>query len=465
MGMVRRIIALLYQAGGEGRPSAARAQEDMISTASISSQPVNAQSADLSGAKALIRILPVVLLIYASFMPPELRLIFAGQNFYAPRLVAFLLAPVLLVRLIQSPPRIGFFDIVFFAGVSWIIISFAVLYGFFVGLLRGGALALDILLPYLIARTFITGLNDFRRLLIIIAPGAILIGMSLVAESFSGQFIVRPFFAQIFGPVSAYEGGDAIGAARLDYVKRLGLLRAYGPFYHPIHAGVFMAILLPLFAASNLRGWPIYLGIASGSFAFFSGSSAAYLSLILAVVLLAYDRITRAVGFATWPLLILGVSMLLLALELFSQNGVIPIISRYTLNPQSASYRQLIWEFGTQSVADNPLFGVGYGYWRRLDWMASTVDNYWLLLAIRHGFIVPMLFIASILAIMVQLSRKATLMTPVDRRFAVGFLVTIFVMSVIGFTVYFAGSVLFLYFLIIGASASLITRTNPPAPG
>jgi len=415
---------------------------------SLASQP--------SGWVALVRILPVAVLLYATFLPPEARLVLAGQNLYAPRLASFILLPFLVQRLASRPPQIRSFDLLFLAGIVWMVLSFTTTYGLGEGFVRGGALALDILLPYLIARAFIENIQDFRRLLVLIAPGAFIVGISLFAESVSGQFLVRPAFAQVFGPLSSYEGGDASGtfSQRIEY--RLGLLRAFGPFPHPIHAGLFMASMLPLFATSGLRNWPYFLGMAAAFFAFFTGSSAAYLSFFIAIGLMLYDRLRERVQIVTWPPFLLGSTLLLLALELVSKNGVIAIISRYTINPQSASYRRIIWEYGTQSVANYPFFGIGFNSWERLKWMGSTVDNYWLLLAMRHGLVVPILFLTVSLILMVRLCRQLRGHAIIDRRFETGLVIAIFLLVVMGFTVAFAGSVLCLFFLLLGAVGSIV---------
>lgn len=407
---------------------------------------------------AVAGVLPVALLIYATFLPPEARLVLAGQNLYAPRIVGFLLIPFLLRQLVAHPPQWRFFDALFFISLTWILISFSAAYGVFDGILRGGALVLDIFLPYVIARAFVQDLNDLRRLLILIAPGAILVGFSLLAESLSGQFLVRPLFADFFGPIASYEGGDASGtfALRVDY--RLGLLRAYGPFPHPIHAGLFMASMLPLYASSGLRGWPVVVGVTAALFAAFSGSSAAYLSFFIAFVLLAYDRIQERVEAATWPIFILGSSVVLLAAELLSKNGVIAIIARATINPQSASYRRLIWEYGTQSVANHPWLGIAFADYQRLPWMGASVDHYWLLLAIRHGVLVPTALLLMALIILVSLSRQIPSLGLADRRFATGLIIAIFLMIVLGATVAFAGSVLCLFFLLLGACGSVVLK-------
>lgn len=405
-----------------------------------------------------MRIIPLALLIYATFLPMEMRMVIAGQNLFAPRIAGFLLLPVLLRQLLIRPPQWQGFDLILVAGVGWMMLSFGVAYGLTDAFLRGGALALDILLPYLIARAFIRDLDDLRRLLVVIAPGVLLVGLSMLAEALSGEHLVRPLFAQWFGPLASYEAGNATGTLALTSDYRLGFLRAYGPFNHPIHAGLFMACMLPLFASSGLRGWPLYAGVFATLLAFFSGSTAAYLTFILALALLAYDRLREHVNLLNWQLPILASAIALLGLELLSKSGAVAVLGRFTLNPATTSFRQLIWEHGTQSVAQHPLFGIAFDEYQRLNWMGASIDNYWLLLAVRHGLVVPLAFLLLTAVLLIRLSRRPSDLALVDRRFETGLFITLFVLVAMGFTVAFSGSVLCLFFLLLGAVGSLVQQ-------
>lgn len=57
-----------------------------------------------------------------------------------------------------------------------------------------------------------------------------------------------------------------------------------------------------------------------------------------------------------------------------------------TFSPGTAYWRAAINEFGMNNVWANPFFGLGLNDWVRPEWMhTSSVDNFWLLMAMRYG--------------------------------------------------------------------------------
>jgi O-antigen ligase len=99
-----------------------------------------------------------------------------------------------------------------------------------------------------------------------------------------------------------------------------------------------------------------------------------------------------------WNLLVLIVSASYIVLDLIAtRNPIVAITTRLVMNAQTAYFRSLIFHFGIQNVWANPLFGIGVGDWARPSWMPPSVDNFWLLTAMRHG--VPgFLFVALAIA-------------------------------------------------------------------
>jgi O-antigen ligase len=61
-------------------------------------------------------------------------------------------------------------------------------------------------------------------------------------------------------------------------------------------------------------------------------------------------------------------------------------MSYATFSPHTAYWRSIIFEWGMKSVWDNPIFGKGLNDWVRPWFMRSaSVDNFWLLTAMRYG--------------------------------------------------------------------------------
>jgi hypothetical protein len=71
---------------------------------------------------------------------------------------------------------------------------------------------------------------------------------------------------------------------------------------------------------------------------------------------------------------------------LSNRSPVSVFIDYLTLNSHTGFYRMHIWTHGKASVLQNPVFGLGLNDWARPAWMRSpTVDNFWLLTAMRYG--------------------------------------------------------------------------------
>lgn len=410
-----------------------------------------------------MRLLPLAVLIYAAIIPLEARLVIAGQNIYPPRLVELLALPWLIQVFARGLFPYRFVDLAMIAAASWMVFSFGVFYGSGDGLRRGIPLALDTLVPYLIARYCIRDITDLRRLLVMTAPAFFAAGLGMALESLTHIHLVKPPFIAVFGALADYEGGVAVGEGGLIREVRLGLLRSAGPFTHPIIAGVVMASLLPIYFWSGLRGWPRLIGVIAGCCAVFSVSSGAFMMLLIILAFVAFDWIQRRSSFLTWGHFTFGLTFLAIMGELVTKNGIIAVIGRYTLNPATASYRALIWDYGSESVKKHPWFGIAFSDYERPDWMIGSVDNHWLLLAIRHGIFVPMMVGLVVVIAMMGLMRLNKMTEGRDRKLYLALAISLFSASFTGFTVAFFGGPLTWYLILLGMGMSLGTMASRSA--
>lgn len=246
-------------------------------------------------------IMPLALVFYSFLLfSPEVAINAGGINLPIYRIALLLFAlPSVVILVKRQASSINFIDVAVTMASFWIMLSFSLTYGLQEGLVRGGGVLVDTGFAYLVARASVSSLNDLRYLLMIILPGLMFAGLILTVESFSGQLLLRPAFISIFGNASSFvtDGGSITGLAN---ETRIGLLRAYGPFAHPILAGVFMVAFLPLFYFSNLRSWPYLSGVVVTLTGFFSLSSAAFLSLLIAVFAIIIDRVKNLFPKLTW---------------------------------------------------------------------------------------------------------------------------------------------------------------------
>jgi O-antigen ligase len=409
---------------------------------------------------AIWTVVPAVIMIFSAIIPPEIRFDVAEQTFYPTRLAGLALLPWLAMQMARRPIRFIWLEYFFFAAAFWMVFSFMVLYSPLEGFFRGGALAYDTLIPYLIARFSIRSGDDFRRVLIVVSPALLFAGLSMLLENFLGYPLVRPLAASIFGPLPAYENGVAVGIGELFVDRRFGLLRAAGPFAHPIMAGMFLASFLTMYAMSGIRRWPLVVGIASAFFAVCSISSSAFLSLLLAGGLMCLDKVQRMISFLSWKMIVPFVLLALAGAHVASQNGLLSILIRFTLSPQTGHFRRLIWEYGTLSVSHHPWFGIGFAEYERPDWMVPSVDNHWLLLAMRFGIFPSLAIFVFAISVIWLVCLSSSRASAADRGLRVGLAISLFVIVMLGFSVSFVGGVQMWFHMLLAVCVTLYISTR-----
>ena len=398
----------------------------------------------------------VTVFAYSLLLPSGLWLTFAGSVLPPYRIVLIAALPALLFHAKENRFQPHPLDGVLFFGSIWIFASLSAVEGFTRALNGGGSQFVDIYLSYLYARVFITNLTDARRLLIVISPGLLVAGLLIFVESVSHTYIVDPISNQLVGRSSRV-------AEELRYYTRMGLMRAPGPFPHPILAGVFLSSFLTLFLTSSIKSWPKVIGILAGFLSFFTVSSAPVLGIILSFGLIIVDIVVRVVEKLTWRLIVACILVIILVLEVVSGSGVIGLIIRFaTFDQQTAFYRLLIWEYAGASVRANPIFGIGFGEWVRPSWMSSSIDAYWLLLSVQYGIVPAFAFLSvavgSIFALVGRVNRTKS---AVDRYFLKGFIFLIFILCLQAFTVAYWLSMQSWFFFILGMAISICQAPRP----
>jgi hypothetical protein len=398
-----------------------------------------------------ITIWPIVLVIYATLVPREVA-IHAGDNYiYMDRLALLITLPWVLGNFMRGGLKMVLPDWLVMFTAIWMVIAIAQDHGFDRALVTGTAISFDTIAGYFVARVAFRSLDDMRRVLILCAPAFFFAALTLPIESLSHRLIIRPFFGQIFGQVRLSGGSEKL----IDIVRedtRFGFVRAYGPWEHPILAGLHLATLPGVYWKSGIRGAPFLMALAAAAFAFFTFSSAAVLGLGLVVGALFYDAMTRKVEGLSWPLLLFTVVLGLMVTSVVTNSGVITLLIRYaTLDPTTGYFRLAIWQYASISVWQHPLYGIGFDNYRRPDWMVTaSIDAHWLLLAVRYGLPVALaMFAASILAIG-GLVRAERLANKRDSGFYRGILISFGTLVLMAFTVTLQGGVLTWFTILLG---------------
>jgi hypothetical protein len=192
---------------------------------------------------------------------------------------------------------------------------------------------------------------------------------------------------------------------------------------------------------------------------FMSLSSAPLLSIVLQTAMILWDKVTHG----SWKLLAFLVGSVYIFLELASNRGAVVIfIETMTFSPQSGWWRIHIWRYGSESVLNHPIMGIGLNDWVRPVWLTGSVDNFWLLMAMRHG-LVGLAFLGVAVALHAAYVLRCSPSDEGTRSIRTGYAITlaglIFVLS----TVHVWNEVAVFVMFFFGAGAFLYNSTSSQA--
>ncbi|HEY8333381.1 MAG TPA: O-antigen ligase family protein [Tardiphaga sp.] len=259
------------------------------------------------------------------------------------------------------------------------------------GLQSAGIFVIETFGAYLFARKYIRDVVAFQHMAKFLAIMVIGLLPFAVYENVMGRPILIDVFGKMF-PVYNVLGDES----------RLGLRRAQGPFEHFILFGV---VCSSAFAVSFYAvGAPGRLGgkLASAFVAmavFSSLSSGAIMSVVVQVILIVWDKITARMS-GRWAILAAIFFTGFVAVNLASNRSPFEVLITYlTFNADTSYMRVLIWRYGSEAVMLHPIFGHGLDDWERPLWMGGSIDNFWLVNAVRFGIPGALLMAGSFLAV------------------------------------------------------------------
>lgn len=398
--------------------------------------------------------LPVMILIVTLMIPSDVSIMAGGLRLSPYRIVLLLAFFPAVLRLVSN--RAG--KII---APDWCMLFFAVWSGIAVikhhgageGIEKGGIFAVESLGAYLVARAWVTDVRKFRAVVKLLACAVIASLIFTLPEMLTGQHILREFFAALMG-----------GNFSSPVNERLGLTRAYGSFDHPILNGVFCGSVLgmafyALAKSDTIRITDGFRGLLVIMAAFTSVSSGAAASAVVQIGLIAYDRFTRLARFVQgrWWLLTTAMLVNYFAIDALSnRSGMRVILSYLTFSPGTAYNRLMIWEFGKAEVIRHPVWGIGFNEWERPSWMSGSMDNFWLVHAVRYG-LPAFLAMAAAVLILARNAGKGLRgdAIPDHRRARRGWIVSLVAISVAGATVHFWNALAVYFFVLLGLGACL----------
>ncbi len=323
------------------------------------------------------------------------------------RLLLLIMAIPLLVNWVQGKyGPILLTDILLLIYTFWIAVSMAVngqggIPTYF------GTQFLDIFVAYVLGRAAVRTREDFfffakafLILLLVLLPFAIL-------ESVMGKMIIQ----------DAFRGLPNLSVHRpttLNYSPRMGLMRAMTALDHPIIYGLLCSIgvslaLVGLKHSPRDGTLPRRLGLLTGSLGgtFFSLSSGAFVSAMIQLGLMVWDRVLGTVRGRWYLLGGLVIAFYLFVAAVAARPPLLVLGRMVSFNGATAWNRYMIWQFGSEEVMRHPVFGMGlFTDWTRAHWMPLSVDNYWLLVAMRFGLVGTALLCGMWLLLVWRLARR-----------------------------------------------------------
>lgn len=326
--------------------------------------------------------LPLPVLLYFVFMLLPITFQLGPLNFTGLRLFLLPLVIPLTVQLfIGVYGRIILPDILFILHILWVFVAILANNPSY-AIEHTGSTGIELWGGYLLGRVFIRSRENFISMIRLIAFVVMCCIPFAIYELATG---IPP----LIKAMSSLPGISSI--VDVNPGQRLGLYRVQMVFPHPIHYGIFCAILLPM-CWVGMRG--IYSNTArlvvsacvlvSGFTALSSGALVA-IALQLGLILWAYmaRNIKRR-----WLFLLCLFFTSYAVLGLLSSRTPFQVFMTYaTFSTHNAYVRVAIFDAGIQNVLASPFFGIGLNDWERPIWLSASVDNFWLLTAMRYGFV------------------------------------------------------------------------------
>lgn len=340
--------------------------------------------------------------------------------------------------------RVGLADIGIIGFSLWIAAALIVNHGAG-GIEQAGSEIVETMGAYMVARAYIRSARDFEALarLLFIIVAFVLFPLALL-EVATGRNLLLEVASRVFRtPVIN------------DQPPRLGIRRVQAMFEHPILFGVFCSGVLAMTYIVRGHALPTarrLLGTAVVAItAILSMSSGPISTVFVQLGLFVWDRLLRTFANRWWLLIgIVGSSALII--DIFSNRSLPAILfSYFALDEASAYFRLLIWEFGSQSVLNHPVFGVGMGEWDRPSWVGFSVDMYWLVNGIVGGipaaFFMALAFFANVFAV-----ASAKGLDEREERCRLAFLITMTGFFLAGWMVHFWGATYVQFILLLGSA-------------
>jgi O-antigen ligase len=398
------------------------------------------------------------LLICAIFLPEGLSFFIGDFRLSVARVLIFVFAIMALSQRgdVRSKVNVPSDSMALITG-AWMMIAATFTDGF-TGLKGAGMDAITFSGTYLIFRYMLGPVNSSVRLMYFACKVVLVVIAVAMLDPFTGRLATYDFIKGLTGySKPAYESALVLQAETL---FRDGTIRAMGPLEHSILFGAvcawFGTAALVTFK-NEIFGW--VMAIIALVAILFSQAKSPLLAFGIGALLAGYYSITPRFT-SRWKLAGLSVTALLVTVFTFSGSPIATLVRLVGVSPESAWYRQAIWDVGMPVVLGSPLFGIGiHGDW---DWqshgalVSGSVDAFWLAFAMSYGIPGSLLVLATIVgACMLGSVDKSPYLTREEGRLSAALGIGVAMTVVLGFIVHFWGICWILIAALAGIRAHL----------
>lgn len=414
-----------------------------------------AEPAAGSGTLGKIRLpIPVVLYLLTVIIPISFKLgplLMTSLRFF----LLILIVPLLIRLLTGAYGKVLLTDILFIAHIGWAAVALSVNNPSQV-VQQIGSVGIEFLGGYVVGRAYIRTGESFSAL----CRALVIIVLMTLPFALFEAVTSRPLIIELLRKIPGVNS-----VAIISIQGRMGLERVQGVFAHPIHYGLFCSLALSL-AFVGLKDvsstiWRYLSSVLIAMGAFLSLSSGALLAVVLQVSLISWSSVFASVKQRWWILLGLF-ALAYVVIDALSNRKPLDVFMTYaTFSSHNAYWRGIIFEWGMKSVWQHPLYGIGLKDWVRPVFMkSSSVDNFWLLMAMRYGIPGFAALAIGYIVATAQVMRRDFSADPMLTLFRRAWVFTFLGLSFTISTVHIWTNIYSFVFFMFGAGLWMITASN-----
>jgi hypothetical protein len=336
----------------------------------------------------------------------------------------------------------------------WIMVTLIYHHGQW-GFINGGITVVELVGAYMLGRILIRSPSDYRQFVRFFLITLVVILPFALVELLTGRWLIGEILGQVF-PTHPRQGT----------APRWGVNRVQAIASHSILFGIYCSIGFANAYYIYRRQIPkmIIIMIFVTAMTFSSLSAGPLLAVMIQAGIIAWGLVMKE----NWRALLIVGAIFYVVIDMLSNRGPVLIaLETLTFSSGTAWTRINVYNYGSAEVLRHPILGIGFNDYTRPGWLTDSVDNYWLLTALRHG-LVGFLLLASGLLLQLWRILRAAPLTEDAKTTRLAYLITFIGLAFSMATVHLWNSIASVVFFFFGAGAFLYTsegaRAAPAAP-